>query len=63
MFKNDERDFVPWWRKVVMYITGIYPELEPVLTWASECTEIAGREMLMDQLGDDTGIERIEKID
>jgi hypothetical protein len=28
-----------------------------------ECTEVVGREMLMDQFGDDAGIERIEKVD
>jgi len=50
-FKNDEKEFIIWARKTESYMTGVYPELEPVLIWAAEHIGPITHEVLMIQYG------------
>ena len=53
VFKNVEKEFVHWARKVELYITGVYPEMEVVLNWATDSQERVTRAMVLAQFGDE----------
>ena len=55
-FKNAEKEFAHWARKVELYITGVFPQMEAVLNWATESQESqerVTRAMVLAQFGDD----------